>query len=379
MDFSATTGKVITCRAAVTWAVNEPFKIEQVQVAPPLTGEVRVKIVASGVCHSDLFFIRGGAGPDCFPAILGHEGAGIVESVGPNVSSVAPGDHVIPLYTPQCYECKFCLSPDTNVCSKNAMVQMGGLMSDGTTRFTCRGQVIKHNMGCSTFSEYTVVNETNITKINPSAPLEKVCLIGCGIATGYGAALNTAKVRKGSSVAIWGLGGVGLAAAMGAKKAGATRIIGVDINPAKAEIGMKFGITEFVNPKDHAVPIEQVLIQMTDGGVDYAFECCGVPSCMKSALNACHSGWGLLTLVGLANLAEDVPFPTFNILLGRSIKGTYFGGWKSRDQVPKLVEDFLSKDLMVDEFVSHTMPIESINEAVALMKKGECLRSVVTF
>lgn len=378
MEFT-TTGQIIECRAAVSWAIGEPFKMETIQVAIPKAGEVRVKIVASGVCHSDLFFLRGGAGPQVFPCILGHEGAGIVESVGPGVTSVAPGDHVIPLYTPQCYECDNCKSPYTNVCTKDAMLQMAGFLSDGTSRFTCNGQVVKHNMGCSTFAEYTVVNETNVSKIDPTAPLDKVCLIGCAIATGYGAALNTAKVRPGSTVAIWGLGGVGLAAAMGAKKAGAARIIGVDINPAKAEIGKMFGITEFVNPKDHEEPIEKVLVKMTNGGVDHALECCGIASCMKAAFAACKGGGGVLTLIGLAPLSEDVPFNAYQFIAGKSVNGTYFGGWKSRDQVPKLVEDYLSKELMVDELITHTLPIESINDAVDLMKKGDCVRSIVKF
>uniref|UniRef100_A0A0P5RR22 Alcohol dehydrogenase class n=1 Tax=Daphnia magna TaxID=35525 RepID=A0A0P5RR22_9CRUS len=257
--------------------------------------------------------------------------------------------------------------------------QMAGFLSDGTSRFTCNGQVVKHNMGCSTFAEYTVVNETNVSKIDPTAPLDKVCLIGCAIATGYGAALNTAKVRPGSTVAIWGLGGVGLAAAMGAKKAGAARIIGVDINPAKAEIGKMFGITEFVNPKDHEEPIEKVLVKMTNGGVDHALECCGIASCMKAAFAACKGGGGVLTLIGLAPLSEDVPFNAYQFIAGKSVNGTYFGGWKSRDQVPKLVEDYLSKELMVDELITHTLPIESINDAVDLMKKGDCVRSIVKF
>jgi len=372
-------GTVISCRAAVAWSVNDPVRMETIQVAAPKRGEVRIRIHSSGVCHSDLYFLRGGAGSGNFPLILGHEGAGIVESVGDDVTSVAAGDHVIPLWCPQCGQCDSCKSPDTNICSANSDFMWAGLMGDGTSRFSCNGKTILHFMGVSTFSEYTVVHEINVSKIDPKAPLEKVCLIGCGVSTGYGAVRNTAKVKSSSTVAIWGLGGIGLSVAIAAKQAGAKRIFGIDINPEKAEIGKRFGVSHFINPGDCDQPVEDVLCQMTNGGVDYAFECCGIPKCMDTALRACHSGWGVCTLVGLADMTAEATYNPFLIITGRTLKGTYFGGWKSRDAVPKLVEEYLSDELMVDELITHNLPIESINEAISLMKNGKCIRAVVSF
>jgi len=375
----STPGTVISCKAAVAWSLNAALVIETIQVDVPKADEVRIRIVSSGVCHSDLYFLRGGAGSANFPVIFGHEGAGIVESVGSDVTSVAPGDHVIPLWTPQCYQCQCCKSADTNMCSANHDSIWSGLMGDGTSRFTCRGKPILHFMGCSTFSEYTVVHEVNVAKIDAKAALDKVCLLGCGVATGYGAVVNTARVRPGSSVAVWGLGAIGLSVVAAASKAGAKQIIAIDTNAQKSQIGKVFGITDFIDPAEHDGPTEEVVCKMTNGGVDYAFECCGIPHCMKSALNACHSGWGVLTLVGLADMNAEVNWNPFQIITGRTVRGTYFGGWKSRDEVPRLVEKYMAKELMIDELITHNLPIESINEAIDLMKNGKCIRVIISF
>ncbi|XP_071445105.1 alcohol dehydrogenase class-3 [Hetaerina americana] len=372
-------GKTIFCRAAVAWEAKKPLSIETVEVGPPMAGEVRIKIMATGVCHTDAYTLDGHDPEGVFPCILGHEGGGIVESVGEGVTSVAPGDHVIPLYIPQCGNCKFCNSPKTNLCSKIRATQGQGLMPDGTTRFTCKGKKLFHFMGCSTFSEYTVVAEISVCKVNPSAPLNAVCLLGCGVSTGYGAALNTAKVESGSSVAIWGLGAVGLAVAMGCREAGAKRIIGVDINPQKFELGKLFGCTEFVNPCDHDRPIEQVLIEMTDGGLDYTFECVGNVKLMRSALESCHKGWGMSVIIGVAGSGQEISTRPFQLVTGRVWKGSAFGGWKSRESVPKLVEKYLAKEIMVDEFVTQNLHLEKINDAFDLMHAGKSIRSVVQF
>lgn len=376
---SSTAGKVISCRAAVAWEPKKPLSVETIEVAPPKAGEVRLKVVASGVCHTDAYTLDGHDAEGVFPVILGHEGAGIVESVGEGVTKFKEGDHVIPLYIPQCFECKFCKSPKTNLCPKIRATQGKGLLPDGTSRFTCKGKEIFHFMGTSTFSEYTVVAEISLCKIDESAPLDKVCLLGCGIPTGYGAALNTAKVEPGSSCAIWGLGAVGLAAAMGCKAAGATRIIGVDINPDKFKTGEKFGCTEFVNPKDYDKPIQQVLIEKTDGGLDYTFECVGNVLTMRAALESCCRGWGTSVIIGVAESGKEISTRPFQLVTGRTWKGTAFGGWKSVESVPMLVERYLKKELMVDEFVTHSMEIEKINEAFTLMHEGKSIRSVVNF
>ncbi|KAL1397311.1 hypothetical protein pipiens_009859 [Culex pipiens pipiens] len=376
---SSTAGKVISCRAAVAWEPKKPLSIETIEVAPPNPGEVRIKVVASGVCHTDAYTLDGHDAEGVFPVILGHEGAGIVESVGEGVTKFKEGDHVIPLYIPQCFECKFCKSPKTNLCPKIRATQGKGLLPDGTSRFTCKGKEVFHFMGTSTFSEYTVVAEISLCKINETAPLDKVCLLGCGIPTGYGAALNTAKVEPGSSCAIWGLGAVGLAAAMGCKAAGATRIIGVDINPDKFKTGEKFGCTEFVNPKDYDKPIQQVLIEKTDGGLDYTFECVGNTLTMRAALESCCRGWGTSVIIGVAESGKEIATRPFQLVTGRTWKGTAFGGWKSVESVPMLVERYLKKELMVDEFVTHNMAVEKINEAFTLMHEGKSIRSVVNF
>ncbi|KAL5506857.1 hypothetical protein EMCRGX_G008607 [Ephydatia muelleri] len=374
-----TCGKVIQCRAAVAWEAKKPLSIETVEVQPPKSGEVRIKILATGVCHTDAYTLEGHDPEGIFPCILGHEGGGVVESVGEGVTTVQPGDHVVPLYIPQCRECKFCKSPKTNLCQKIRVTQGKGLMPDGTSRFTCKGQSIFHFMGTSTFSEYTVVPEISIAKINSAAPLDKVCLLGCGIPTGYGAVLNTAQVEKGSTVAVWGCGAVGLAVIMGAKEAGASRIIAVDINPEKWPIAQQFGATEFFNPQDHQRPSQEVLVQMTDGGLDYTFECIGNVQTMRAALEACHKGWGVSTIIGVAAAGKEISTRPFQLVTGRVWKGTAFGGWKSRDSVPKLVEQYLGGNLKIDEFVSHTMSLADINNAFELMHLGKSIRSVVLY
>jgi len=371
------TGKSIKCRAAVAWEAKKPLVIEEVEVAPPKAGEVRIKVLATGVCHTDAYTLDGHDPEGLFPCILGHEGGGIVESVGEGVTCFKAGDHVVPLYIPQCYDCKFCKSPKTNLCGKIRMTQGKGVMPDGTSRFTCKGQTVFHFMGTSTFAEYTVVAEISLAKVNETAPLNKVCLLGCGISTGYGAALNTAKVEKDSTVGIWGLGAVGLAVAMGAREAGASRIIGIDINPDKFEIAKKFGCTEFVNPTDHSKSIQEVLVEMTDGGLDYTFECIGNVKTMRAALEACHKGWGQSVIIGVAGSGQEISTRPFQLVTGRVWKGSAFGGWKSRDSVPKLVDAYLNKKVMVDEFVTGEVSLEQINEAFSLMHAGKSLRTVV--
>jgi len=376
---SDTAGKPISCHAAVAWEAGKPLVIETIEVAPPKAGEVRIKILATGVCHTDSYTLSGSDPEGKFPSILGHEGGGIVESVGEGVTRVKPGDHVIPLYIPQCGDCKFCKSPKTNLCSKIRATQGQGVMPDGTSRFSCKDQTLYHFMGTSTFSEYTVVAEISVAKVADNAPLEKVCLLGCGISTGYGAALNTAKVEPGSTTAVWGLGAVGLAVIMGCKAAGASRIIGIDINPDKFPTAKEFGCTEFVNPKDHQRPIQQVLVEMTDGGLDYTFECIGNVATMRAALESCHKGWGTSVIIGVAGAGQEISTRPFQLVTGRVWKGTAFGGWKSCDSVPNLVEEYMAGKLKVDEFITHKMPLDKINEAFDLMHAGKSIRAIVNF
>lgn len=368
---------MIKCRAAVAWAEKTPLKIETIEVAPPKAHEVRIKVTATGVCHTDAYTLDGHDSEGLFPVILGHEGGGIVESVGEGVTNFKAGDHVIPLYIPQCYECKFCKSPKTNLCQKIRLTQGRGVLTDGTSRFTCNGKQLYHFMGTSTFSEYTVVADISLAKVDAAAPLDKVCLLGCGISTGYGAALNTAKVEPGSTCAVWGLGAVGMATIMGCKAAGASRIIGVDINPTKFDSAKEFGCTDVVNPKDHDRPINEVLVEMTDGGLDYTFECVGNVHTMRAALESCAKGWGTSVIVGVAPAGTEISTKPFQLVTGRTWKGTAFGGWKSVDSLPKLVKDYMDKKLKVDEFISHTMGLDQINEAFDLMHEGKSIRSVI--
>jgi len=369
----------IKSKAAVAWAPKQPLNIEEVDVMLPKKGEVLIKIIASGVCHTDAFTLSGDDPEGVFPAILGHEGGGIVEQVGEGVTSVAVGDHVIPLYTPECGECKFCLSGKTNLCQKIRETQGKGLMPDGTTRFFKDGQPIYHYMGCSTFSEYTVLPEISLAKVNPEAPLEEVCLLGCGVTTGMGAVINTAKVEEGATVAIFGLGGIGLSAVIGAAMAKASRIIAIDINESKFALAKKLGATDCINPKDHNGPIQDLIIEMTDGGVDYSFECIGNVNLMRSALECCHKGWGESIIIGVAGAGQEISTRPFQLVTGRVWRGTAFGGVKGRSELPGIVERYMQGEFKLDDFITHTMSLEKINDAFDLMHQGKSIRSVVHF
>jgi S-(hydroxymethyl)glutathione dehydrogenase/alcohol dehydrogenase len=366
-------------RAAVAWEAGKPLSIEEVDVEGPKQGEVMVRLVATGVCHTDAFTLSGDDPEGAFPAILGHEGGGIVEEVGPGVTSVKPGDHVIPLYTPECGECKFCKSGKTNLCGAIRATQGKGLMPDGTSRFSKDGKQILHFMGTSTFSEYTVLPEIAIAKVNKEAPLDKVCLLGCGITTGIGAVLNTAKVQPGSTVAVFGLGGVGLSCIQGAVMAKAGRVIAVDINVDKEQMARQLGATDFVNPKDYDKPIQEVIIDMTDGGVDYSFEAVGNVKLMRSALECCHKGWGESTIIGVAGAGQEISTRPFQLVTGRVWRGSAFGGVKGRSQLPGMVDQYMQGTIKIDPFVTHTMSLDEINRAFDLMHEGESIRSVVHF
>jgi len=367
----------IKSKAAIAWGPNQPLSIETVDVMLPKKGEVLVKIVASGVCHTDAFTLSGEDPEGIFPAILGHEGGGIVEQVGEGVSSVKVGDHVIPLYTPECGTCKFCLSGKTNLCQKIRETQGKGLMPDGTTRFYQNGKPIYHYMGCSTFSEYTVLPEISLAKVNPKAPLEEVCLLGCGVTTGMGAVMNTAKVEAGNTVAIFGLGGIGLSAVIGAAMAKASRIIAIDINESKFELAKKLGATDCINPKNFDKAIQDVIVEMTDGGVDYSFECIGNVNVMRSALECCHKGWGESIIIGVAGAGQEISTRPFQLVTGRVWRGTAFGGVKGRSELPDYVERYLGGEFKLDDFITHTMALENINEAFNLMHEGKSIRSVI--
>jgi len=366
-------------RAAVAWEAGKPLSIEEVDVAAPKQGEALVRIVATGVCHTDAYTLSGADPEGAFPAILGHEGGGIVEEVGPGVTSVKAGDHVIPLYTPECGECKFCKSGKTNLCQKIRVTQGKGVMPDGTSRFSSGGKQVLHFMGTSTFSEYTVLPEISLAKVSKEAPLEKVCLLGCGITTGIGAVLNTAKVQPGSTVAIFGLGGVGLSCIQGAVMARAGRIIAVDVNPDKEKMARQLGATDFVNPKDYDQPIQQVIIDMTDGGVDYSFEAVGNVKLMRAALECCHKGWGESTIIGVAGAGQEICTRPFQLVTGRVWRGSAFGGVRGRSQLPGMVDQYMHGKIKVDEMITHTMGLEDINRAFDLMHEGESIRSVVHF
>ncbi|XP_053362126.1 alcohol dehydrogenase class-3-like isoform X1 [Clarias gariepinus] len=373
-----TENKVIRCKAAVAWEPGKPLTVEEVEVAPPKDHEVRIKIVASGVCRIDWTYLY-----DCgkevrtlpFPLILGHEGAGVVESVGPGVTTIQPGDKVIPVLLPHCGECEFCLGSKTNHCSKNWEKLEKCVLADGTSRITCRGQQVNQFIGVSTFCEYTVTPEYNVAKIDQDAPLDKVCLLGCGVATGYGAALNSAKVERGSVCAVFGLGAVGLATVMGCKAAGASRIIGIDVIAEKGEIGKTFGISEFVNPNDQNKPIQEVLVEMTGGGVDYSFECVGNVNLMTAAFESCRAACGTCVIVGWTERNLSVSARDF--VMGRTIKGSYLGGWRFVRSLPKLVDDYMRGRILLDEFVTHTLPLEEINHAFELITKGKSIRTVI--
>ncbi|HEY8520801.1 MAG TPA: S-(hydroxymethyl)glutathione dehydrogenase/class III alcohol dehydrogenase [Gammaproteobacteria bacterium] len=366
-------------RAAVAWEAGKPLSIEEVDVQGPKAGEVLIRVVATGVCHTDAYTLSGKDPEGAFPAILGHEGGAIVEEVGPGVTSVKVGDHVIPLYTPECGECKFCKSGKTNLCQKIRVTQGKGLMPDGTSRFSKNGKQILHFMGTSTFSEYTVLPEIAVAKISKEAPLEKVCLLGCGITTGIGAVLNTAKVQPGSTVAVFGLGGVGLSVIQGAVMAKASRIIAIDINPAKEQIARQLGATDFVNPKDYDRPIQEVIVDMTDGGVDYSFEAVGNVKLMRAALECCHKGWGESTIIGVAAAGEEICTRPFQLVTGRVWRGSAFGGVKGRSQLPGMVQQYMDGQIKIDELITHTMGLEDINKAFDLMHEGASIRTVIRF
>ncbi|MBK8172293.1 MAG: S-(hydroxymethyl)glutathione dehydrogenase/class III alcohol dehydrogenase [Sandaracinaceae bacterium] len=367
-------------RAAVAFAAGKPLEVVEIDVAAPRKGEVLVKIAASGVCHTDAFTLSGEDPEGIFPAVLGHEGAGTVVENGEGVTSTKVGDHVIPLYTAECRVCKFCTSGKTNLCQSVRATQGKGLMPDGTSRFSYQGKPIFHYMGTSTFSEYVVVPEVSLAVIDKAAPLEKMCLLGCGVTTGIGAVLKTAKVTPGSTVAVFGLGGIGLAVIQGAVMAKASRIIGIDVNPSKFELAKKLGATDCINPKDHAsTPIQQVIVDMTDGGVDYSFECIGNVDVMRSALECCHKGWGESIIIGVAGAGQEIRTRPFQLVTGRVWRGSAFGGVKGRTELPGMVQQAMHGEIDLDPFITHTMPLDRINEAFDLMHAGKSIRTVIHF
>jgi len=376
---SSTAGQVIKCKAAVCWAAGEELKIEEIEVAPPKAHEVRIHILYTGICHTDEYTRSGKDSEGVFPVILGHEGGGIVESVGEGVTSVKVGDHVVPLYTAECRECKFCKSGKTNLCGSVRATQGQGLMPDSSTRFTCKGQPIHHFMGTSTFSQYTVVADVSVVAVDPKAPLEKVCLLGCGITTAWGAVVKQPGI-KGSSVAVFGCGCIGLGVIQTSSVVGASRIIAVDTNPAKEAWAKKMGATDFVNPaKDlkDGERIQDYLIKITDGGLDYTFDCTGVTAVMRAALEACHKGWGVSTIIGVAAAGQEISTRPFQLVTGRTWRGSAFGGVKGRTELPILVSDYLAGKIKVDEYVTHERKFEEINAGFHDMHAGDCIRCVV--
>ena len=366
-------------RAAVAWQAGEPLALETVELEGPKAGEVLVEIKATGICHTDEF-TRSGKDPEgLFPAILGHEGAGVVVETGPDVKSVKPGDHVIPLYVPECRQCEYCLSGKTNLCQAIRETQGRGLMPDGTSRFHKGKQSIHHYMGTSTFANFTVVPEIAVAKVRKDAPFDKICYIGCGVTTGIGAVINTAKVEPGANVVVFGLGGIGLNVIQGARMVGADRIIGVDTNPAKAERAKKFGLTHFVNPTEVKGDLVPHLVSLTKGGADYSFECIGNVKTMRQALECCHKGWGVSVIIGVAGAGEEISTRPFQLVTGRVWKGTAFGGAKGRTEVPRIVDWYMEKKINIDDLITHTLPFERINEAFDLMHEGRSIRTVVTY
>jgi len=366
-------------RAAVAFEAGKPLSIETVQLEGPKEGEVLVEVKATGICHTDAFTLSGDDPEGIFPAILGHEGAGVVVEVGPGVKSLKPGDHVIPLYTPECRECEYCLNPKTNLCQKIRVTQGQGLMPDGTSRFSLNGEPIRHYMGCSTFANFTVLPEIALAKIREDAPFDKVCYIGCGVTTGIGAVVNTAKVEPGSNVVVFGLGGIGLNVIQAARMVGADMIVGVDINPARKELGEKFGMTHFVNPNEVEGDLVPYLVDLTKGGADYSFECIGNVDVMRQALECCHKGWGESIIIGVAGAGQEISTRPFQLVTGRVWKGSAFGGARGRTDVPKIVDWYMEGKINIDDLITHTMPLERINEAFDLMHKGESIRSVVVY
>ncbi|MEM7097465.1 MAG: S-(hydroxymethyl)glutathione dehydrogenase/class III alcohol dehydrogenase [Pseudomonadota bacterium] len=364
--------------AAVALAAGEPLSIETVQLEGPKQGEVLVEVMATGICHTDAYTLSGADPEGIFPSIMGHEGAGVVREVGPGVTSVAVGDHVIPLYTPECRQCKFCTSGKTNLCGAIRETQGQGLMPDGTSRFSMNGETLYHYMGTSTFSNFSVMPEIAVAKIRPDAPFDKVCYIGCGVTTGLGAVMNTAKVEPGSNVAIFGLGGIGLNVIQGARIAGADKIIGVDLNNDKRALAEAFGMTDFVNPND-VDDVVAAIVDMTDGGVDYSFECIGNTDVMRQALECCHKGWGESIIIGVAASGKEIGTRPFQLVTGRVWKGTAFGGAKGRTDVPKIVDWYMEGKINIDDLITHTFSLQDINQGFELMHAGESIRSVVVY
>ena len=365
-------------RAAVAFGAGKPLEICDVDLQGPKAFEVMIEVKATGICHTDAFTLSGDDPEGEFPAILGHEGAGIVVEVGPGVTSVKPGDHVIPLYTPECRQCEYCLNPKTNLCQAIRETQGKGMMPDHTSRFSLDGTPLLHYMGCSTFSNFTVLPEIAVAKVREDAPFDKICYIGCGVTTGIGAVAFTMKVEAGSTVAVFGLGGIGLNVIQGAKMVGASRIIGVDMNPSKEALGRQFGMTDFVNPKDHENLVD-ALVQMTGGGVDYSFECIGNVNVMRDALECTHKGWGQSCIIGVAGAGKEIATRPFQLVTGRSWHGTAFGGARGRTDVPKIVDWYMEGRINIDDLITHTMPLNDINKAFDLMHSGESIRSVVLY
>jgi S-(hydroxymethyl)glutathione dehydrogenase/alcohol dehydrogenase len=366
-------------RAAVAWEAGQPLVVETVQLEGPKAGEVLIEIKATGVCHTDEY-TRSGADPEgLFPVIFGHEGAGIVVDIGPGVRSLRRGDHVIPLYTPECRECKSCLSRKTNLCTAIRATQGQGVMPDGTSRFSINGRKLHHYMGCSTFANFTVLPEIAVAKIREDAPFDKVCYIGCGVTTGIGAVINTAKVEPGANVVVFGLGGIGLNVIQGARLAGAGRIIGVDLNPRRRALAEKFGMTDFVNPREVGGDLVAHLVALTDGGADYSFECVGNVDLMRQALECCHRGWGQSIIIGVAGAGQEIRTRPFQLVTGRVWKGTAFGGARGRTDVPKIEDWYMEGRINIDDLITHELPLARINEAFELMHSGESIRSVVIY
>jgi S-(hydroxymethyl)glutathione dehydrogenase/alcohol dehydrogenase len=365
-------------RAAVAYKAGQPLVIEEVDLQGPKIGEVLVENMATGICHTDAFTLSGDDPEGAFPAILGHEGAGIVREIGEGVTSVKVGDHVIPLYTPECRECNFCLNPKTNLCQSIRTTQGQGLMPDGTSRFSIDGKPILHYMGCSTFSNFTVLPEIALAKVRKDAPFEKICYIGCGVTTGVGAVVFDAKVEPGSTVAVFGLGGIGLNVIQGARMVGASKIIGIDLNPSKVQIAKKFGMTDFINPGDVGNVVEAIC-DLTGGGVDYSFECIGNVDVMRQALECCHKGWGESLIIGVAGAGQEISTRPFQLVTGRVWRGSAFGGARGRTDVPKIVDWYMDGKIDIDSLITHTMPLHDINKAFDLMHEGQSIRSVVLY
>ncbi len=366
-------------RAAVAWEAGKPLSIEKVELAGPQAGEVLVEIKATGICHTDEFTRSGGDPEGLFPAILGHEGAGVVVDIGTGVTTLGKGDHVIPLYTPECRQCKACLSRKTNLCTAIRATQGRGVMPDGTSRFSIGGRQLHHYMGCSTFANFTVLPEIALAKIRADAPFDKVCYIGCGVTTGIGAVINTAKVEPGANVVVFGLGGIGLNVVQGARMVGANMIVGVDLNAAREALARKFGLTHFVNPKDVKGDLAPYLVDLTGGGADYSFECIGNVEVMRQALECCHRGWGVSVIIGVAGAAQEIKTRPFQLVTGRVWKGTAFGGARGRSDVPKIVDWYMEGKINIDDLITHKLPLADINQGFDLMHAGKSIRSVVIY